>query len=145
MRVLFYFVCLFLLVGYASWRGGWPERSAAAAILIGSLMTMGALSPWGRQFSDVETGVLLVDVAVLAVFTAIALRSDRFWALWVAALQLLAVLVHLAKAAGFPMPENGYATLQAFWSYPIMLAVALGVLQHHRAKRGVAATGSPLS
>ena len=40
------------------------------------------------DYSGLETSDLIVDTFVLVSFVLIALRSDRFWPLWVAGLQL---------------------------------------------------------
>ena len=50
------------------------------------------------MYAHVEGGALLVDLAVLAAFVAVALRSDRFWPLWVAGLQLTTSVAHFLKA-----------------------------------------------
>jgi hypothetical protein len=135
MRVLFYFFCLFAIVAYAFWRGGKWERLGALTLLAGSILTLIAVSAASRRFADVETGILLVDAAVLAAFLAIALRSDRYWPLWTAALQLIGLLGHFAKLADLEMPRNGYGFLQAFWSYPMMLTILVGTWNQHRARR----------
>ena len=135
MRVLLYFACLIALTAYAWQRGGREERWGAFLLLGGSLLTLLAGSPAGRRFVDVETGILLVDIAVLLGFLALALLSDRYWPLWTAALQLIGLLGHLAKLADLDMPRNGYSFLQAFWSYPMMLTIAIGTWRHHRRTR----------
>ncbi|HEX8256595.1 MAG TPA: hypothetical protein VF589_03110 [Allosphingosinicella sp.] len=132
--MLFYFFCLFAIVAYALWRGGKWEKLGALTLLAGSILTLIAVSAASRRFADVETGILLVDAAVLAAFLAIALRSDRYWPLWTAALQLIGLLGHFAKLADLEMPRNGYGFLQAFWSYPMMLTILIGTWNQHRAQ-----------
>jgi len=134
MRVLFYFCCLLATLAFAWWRGGRAERLGALFLVAGSLLTMLAGSPAARRFASVETGILVVDVAILAAFLWLALFSDRYWPLWIAALQLIGVLAHFAKLADLEMPRNGYAFLQAIWSYPMMLAIMIGTLSFHRAR-----------
>ena len=135
MRVLLYFACLIALTAYSWRRGGREERWGAILLLGGSLLTMLAGSPAGLRFVDVETWILIVDIAVLLGFLALALLSDRYWPLWTAALQLIGTLGHLAKLADLDMPRNGYSFLQAFWSYPMMLTIAIGIWRYHRRTR----------
>ena len=49
------------------------------------------------RYSQMEAGVLIVDLATFAGFTFVALRSDRFWPLWVAGLQLTTLMSHAFK------------------------------------------------
>ena len=79
-----YWLLLLAISGYALWQGRSDERLVAGACLLASLITLAALSPTHLRYSHVELGVLLVDIGVLLVFTAVALRSSRFWPLWVA-------------------------------------------------------------
>ena len=85
----FIFGPLLLAVCVYAWlRGGADERVVAATCLAGTLATMLAISPLRQRYAGVEEGLLLVDLAVLAGFITVALRSKRFWPLWVAGLQL---------------------------------------------------------
>lgn len=134
MRVVLYFACLVFVVVYAWRRGGRPEQAGALVLLLGSLLTMAAGSPAILRFASIEFGILVVDLMVLAAFLALALSSDRYWPLWTAALQLIGVLAHLAKAADLEMPRFGYAFLQAVWSYPMMLTIVIGTQSFQRTR-----------
>jgi hypothetical protein len=141
MRVLLFFSCLFACLLYALWRGGWPERAGALVITVGALLTLALYSPAATRFNQPEVYVLAVDVAVLAAYVWRAISTDRYWPLWTAALQLIGVLAHVAKLADPVMLRNGYAFLVAFWSYPMLLTIALGTWQHHKRQiRSAAAT-----
>ena len=142
MRVLFFFGCLLATVAYAWLRGGKTERLGALLLVAATLLTILAGSPAVRRFASVETGILVVDVAILAAFLWLALFSDRYWPLWIAALQLIGVLAHFAKLADLEMPRNGYAFLQAFWSYPMMLAIVIGTRSFHRERTRKIAGGT---
>ncbi len=73
-----------------------------------------------------------VDVVYLAVLLGVALRSDRLWTLFPAAFQLIAVIIYAAKAIDArPGPRAPYVGVE-IWSYLILTAVAVGVLQHRR-------------
>ena len=64
---------------YALWRGGPDERVVALTCLAGTAATMLVISPLRQRYTGVEEGLLLVDLAVLAGFITVALRSKRFW------------------------------------------------------------------
>lgn len=138
----FYWLLLLAITAYALWRGRSDERIAAVAALAASLITYAVLSPRVMRYSQVEIGVLLVDIGVLAVFTAVALQSSRFWPLWVAGLQLTTSVAHVLKAIDADLLPHAYGVAARFWSYPILLIIAVGTWRTHRrnrASRGSAA------
>src|ERR687889_1233199 len=98
MSPILYWTLLILTCGYALYRGGRHERLVAVTCIVATIATIAVNSPLNRMYADVEQGALLVDLAVLGAFVAIALVSDRFWPLWVAGLQLTTSIAHLLKA-----------------------------------------------
>ena len=61
---------------------------------------------------------MLVDLAVLAGIHPVALRSDRFWPLWVAGLQLTTSIGHFLKGIDQDLLPRAYGAALQFWSYP---------------------------
>lgn len=128
-----YWSILLLICAFAFWRGHTDERIAAATCLIATIVQLYVVTPTVRRYSGVETGVLVIDLVVLAVFVAIALQSRRFWPLWVAGLQLTTVFGHILKAIQLSLLPYAYAGALRFWSYPILLILAIGTWRtHHR-------------
>jgi hypothetical protein len=121
-----------LTCGYALTRGRSDERIVAVVCVVASVVTAFALSSWHQRYSGVETGELLVDLATLAAFVFVALRSDRFWPLWVAGLQLTTSMSHMLKAVDLGLVPQAYAAAEKFWSYPILLILAVGTWRGHR-------------
>lgn len=132
MRVLIYTAILILVSAYAALRGGRPERIGAAILFVGSFLTLAAYSPAASRFGAMELRVLAVDVLALLGFVILALRSDRFWPLWVAALQLIGTLGHAARLLEPGMLPTGYAFILAVWSYPMLAIIAAAVWQRDR-------------
>ena len=120
---------------YAWWRGGADERVVAATCLAGTAATMIAISPLRHRYSGVEEGLLLVDLAVLAGFVTVALRSKRFWPLWVAGLQLTTSIGHLLKGVDQDLLPKAYGAALQFWSYPILIVLAVGTFRRHQRLR----------
>ena len=122
-----FWAILLALVFYAFRRGALDERAAALTCLVGSVATvaLGALSL--HRYNDVEGAVLIVDASAFFIFTVIALKSARFWPLWVAGFQLSSMLAHFLQASGADMIPRVYAAAERFWIYPIFLAIAIGV------------------
>ena len=127
-------VCL-----YAWLKGGGDERVVAATCLAGTAATMLVISPLRNRYSGVEQGLMLVDLAVLAGFITVALRSKRFWPLWVAGLQLTTSLGHILKSVDQDLLPRAYGAALQFWSYPILVILAGGTFRsHRRSDRGLA-------
>lgn len=137
-KILLVAVCLFALL-----RGGREERLVAIMCGLGTLATMIVLSPLGDRYDSVEYGVVFIDLAMFAGFTAVALRSYRFWPLWVAGLQLTTMMGHLFKTIDTDLLPQAYAASLLFWSYPILLILAVGTWRHWRQAQ-LEGNGSPL-
>lgn len=131
-RLLFWSILL-LTFGYALWRGRSDERMAATVCVLATIATRFAISPLTVRYTGVELGLLAIDMAVLVAFVAIALRSQRFWPLWIAGLQLTNSLSHLMKVIELDLLPRAYAAAAMFWSYPILLIIVVGTWRsHHR-------------
>jgi hypothetical protein len=128
----FYWILLAITCGYSLWMGRSDERMAAAVCVVASVVSVFVLSPLAKRYSGVETGELTVDLLVLAAFTYIALRSDRFWPLWVAGLQLTASMAHMLKSIELGLMPQAYAAATRIWSYPILLIIAVGAWRAHK-------------
>jgi len=135
MRVPLFFCLLLLVTGLAWWRGRTDERLAAVTCVVGTALTILASNPLTRRYTHFELDGFLVDVGVLMAFVIIALRSTRFWPLWVAGLQLTATSVHLLKIINPDLMRFVFGAALAFWSYPILLLIALGAWRTRAVER----------
>lgn len=120
-----YWSALLVICAFAFWRGHADERIAAATCMIATIIQLFVVTPVLRRYSGLEVGVLLVDLGVLAVFVGIALQSRRFWPLWIAGLQLTTVFGHILKAIQLNLLPYAYGGALRFWSYPILLILAI--------------------
>jgi len=100
---------------------------------------MFVISPLRLRYSGVEEGLLFVDLAVLAGFITVALRSKRFWPLWVAGLQLTTSLGHILKGIDQDLVPYAYGAALQFWSYPILIVLAIGTFRTQQRLRRTAA------
>ncbi len=125
-------IFLALVAVYAFMRGSRDERLVGVICVAGALATHLLISPLAHRFASVETPVMLVDFAVFSGFLAVALRSERFWPLWVAGLQLTTMMGHMLKAIDLDLLPRAYAAAMAFWAYPIVLILAIGTWRVQR-------------
>jgi hypothetical protein len=130
-----YHLLLAAVAAYAFLRGRSDERLAAAICIIATVATRFVLSPVTSRYSGFEYGVFIVDVLTLAGFVAIALRTDRFWPLWVAGLQLTTLVAHVLKAIKIDLLPYAYAAAGRFWVYPIFLIIVVGTWRSHQRSR----------
>lgn len=127
-----FWILLLLVCTFALLRGRSDERIAAGACVAATLSTHFILGPLKLKFTNVEPGLVVLDLAMLVVFTMVALRSSRFWPLWVAGLQLTMSMAHLMKAVDLQLMPRVYAAASVFWSYPILVIIIVASLRTHR-------------
>lgn len=129
---IIFWALLLLICAYAFWRGQAEERIAAAACLAATIVTVLDIAPVGLRYRSIDPAQLAIDGAMLLTFVAIALRSDRFWPLWVAGLQLTMSFSHLMKAIDANLIPRVYAAAAVLWSYPILFIILIGTWRAHR-------------
>jgi len=103
--------------------GGLDERLAAGAFVMATLASRIATQ---SDYMHTETGVLAIDTLLLLALVGLALRSDRFWPMWAAGFQLVAVTVHIASTAETGNFAWAYAVGLVFWTYPVLIALMIG-------------------
>ena len=113
-----------------AWRwGGLDEKLASSGFVIAGLASNLVSNSY---YGHTETGVLVVDVALLVGLMMIALRSDRFWPMWAAAFQAVAVTVHIASLAETGNFAPAYAVGLIFWTFPVLIALMVGTWMEAR-------------
>ena len=115
-------------LAYIGAKGQRAERECVSAIAIGSLATGLAANP-GPAWCDLEVGIFLVDVATLIAFVIIMARSTRFWPLWTTALQIIAVMTHIARSLTPWTSPMAYAVAEQLWVYIMLLILIISVRQ----------------
>ena len=107
----------------------------ASICVLASIASVVVISPLSSRYSGLEAGVFIVDLATLAGFTFVALRSERFWPLWVAGLQLTTLMSHAFKAGRLDLMPQAYAAAARFWVYPIFLILVIGTWRSYRRRK----------
>ncbi|MCW3796441.1 hypothetical protein OMW55_01270 [Sphingomonas sp. BN140010] len=119
IRIAIYYLLVLTGVAAAFRYGDRETRWGACICLLASLVSSALLT----LKNPVAQDVAVVDVAVLACFVALSLKTERFWPLWVAGLQLTTVLGHVLRLLEPSLMDIAYAAAMRFWSYPILLIV----------------------
>ncbi|WP_294394475.1 hypothetical protein [uncultured Sphingomonas sp.] len=117
--------------GYAAWRGGAPERIAAAAILLAATGTRWA-DELVAPYESVVGGVLLIDLVLLGILLWLALASTRFWPMLMTSMHMCGLLGHLSKPLGPEIIPKAYYASVAFWGFPVVLLLAVATWRHRR-------------
>jgi hypothetical protein len=128
MNVVVFNLLLVAVCGYALWRGGAPER-IAAALFAGAAATTFALM-YGYSFRAISGLYLLVDLGLFVAITLLSLWADRFWPLWVAALQLMVLAAHGVRATHPELLPFIYYVATAKLAYPMIAMLAIGTVRH---------------
>lgn len=139
---LVYWLVLAASAAYVLARGGAPERWGMAVMVIGSAADPLVLAPMAERFRGIEWGGLAVDLAVYAAFLVLAITANRFWPLWVSAMQGVGTATHLLGLAGEAQLNLTYALLSQIWAYPTVLAIVAGTVRH-RMRRARQASEPP--
>jgi hypothetical protein len=132
LNVILFYSALIAGCAYALARGGSPERIGAGILIAGTMLSGLVASSARPGFLVMEAGILLVDTAMLVAFLVLALRSRRYWPLWMTALFAVQAAGHLAKLANPAMMPWAYAVAQGIWSYPIIAVLVIGTRRHQR-------------
>ena len=134
--VPFFLLFFAIVVTFAIWRGGGPERTTAFAYILAlaGSASVGIIDMPGA-FGVVPMTVFIVDMILLVALCLIAIRANRWWPIPAAGCQLIAVLAHAGKLLDPTMIPDGYAFLVTIWSWPMVLLLGLGTRAHRRRLR----------
>jgi hypothetical protein len=128
-NILVFNLLLIAACGYAGIVGGAPERWTAAIFLVAAFASY--VAPYER-FREVELALLAIDVVTLIALVSVAVRADRYWPLYVSALQLLTLGIHGVKAYQPALVHWMYGGASGKIAYPMLVLLAVGALRHRR-------------
>lgn len=132
---IFFFTLLLSVCAFALLRGERDNRLVALICLTASALSIVMIRPALTRYMGVESGVMFVDILAFACFVAVALESRRFWPLWIAGLQLTTLLAHLFRGVDTEIIRKAYNFAAVFWSYPILIILAVGTWRADRRRR----------
>jgi len=131
MNVIVYLGLLVTCCLYALARGGTPERVAVAMLVTAVAASIWMPSTGSHRFYQLELGMLAIDSCLFLSITGLALKAQRYWTMWLAAVKLNTVITHLLILSP-TLPPWSYAMANAAWSYPSPLLIAIGAIRHRQ-------------
>lgn len=135
LRIWVFVVLQLLVSGYAFWRGGAPER-VVGGLMIAALFATAAISYLTRaDFAQIVMWLFLVDALFFLGMCVVAATADRYWPLWIAALQFDALAIHMVRAYDPGLIPFVYAWSSGQIAYPMLLILAGGTLRHEQRKQ----------
>ena len=131
---------------YAWIFGAKPER-AAVLLLLGFLVFRIVLRPLvPAEFNSIDPLAFAQDFVGFAGFVWIGLRAGRYWPLVAAALQLLSLSAHIARALSVPIDPWAYALTKSGPTLLVYLTLVVGTASYrHRARRATRLASFPFS
>lgn len=116
--------------------GGKPEYLIASAFIIGFFAEV--IYNHFRQPDDfrvISPVIFAIDFGMLIWLLWVSLRANRWWPLWISALQLIILSAHFAAYIKIPALRGVYWAMTALPNYPQYLICYFGMLSHARRKR----------
>ena len=109
---------------FAFLKGDNVERRGAGTYLLAWFASILVQRELGADALPV--GVFLIDLAVLAVFVALAWRSRRTWPAWASGIQLLTVMSHILIIVDLRVPITSLYTVINLNGYLIIICIIVG-------------------
>jgi len=127
----FYLVALLVTCLYLYFYGGRTGLWSGAVLLAMSL-TSAALALTAPNFVVLQPRMLALDILSLGLKTGIAVRSTRYWPIWVAAFQLNTVLAQTAIMLSPAFRNEFYYAMATIWAVPTLVVMVWGTARDRR-------------
>jgi hypothetical protein len=124
-----------LLTAALAWRwGAAPERFCTACLLYMKFIDWPYhwITGQGAILLTVDIGHFLIDLTTGIALYLIAIRANRLFPLWLAALQLIAIFSHFARELSSTIEKHIYAAMIVMPSYLQIIILLTGIALHHR-------------
>jgi hypothetical protein len=133
-HILFFWCLLAVSCGYALAKGGVTERLTSVALLLAAALTLVCYRASTRPWAVIDWSMLAIDGILWVALLGIALRSDRYWPLWMAAFQSAAVICHFTRIIPH-LFGMAYAVSLQIWCYFMLPLLAVGTARHRMRDR----------
>ena len=116
----------------AIYRGQKPERIAAAMMSVAFVVSALLPETTSSRFDRLYLELFKVDAGLFVGLLLLALVANRYWPMWLAALQLLTLGVHLVKVYDPTILPIVYARVSGEIGYPMLVLLVIGIGRAHR-------------
>lgn len=132
LPIMVFNASLVLACGYAAWRGGAPERAGALLLLIAAAGSAAITLDPATSFTAVELWIFGIDVALFIALVALTGIANRYWPMWLAAMQLVTVATHGIRAFDRGVWSLAYWSVSSYMAYLLILFLVIGTTRHRR-------------
>lgn len=124
-------------VALGCWQGGGPERACAGIYLAMWLGDRSYHWLFGRIeiLGGADLGHIAIDALTACSLVGVALHANRNYTLWLASMQLVALLSHFLRIISPSIDPTAYALLMASPMYLAVPIFAVGTIRHLRRQR----------
>lgn len=121
----------------ALWRGGPRPRAVALTLLIVTSMQHIIMRTWPPPTRDAPSHILeaSLDLIILVVCLACAIRGRGYWVLWASSFVLLGLINQLLGFIGVGLSAWAIASGNIIWAYTLGAAIVWGVFAEPRRDR----------
>lgn len=117
--------------GYGALFGG-RDGKWVASLYMGAILLTVPAQLLQQQLGDSIWPVILVDTWLLCGLCWVAMRTNRYWPLWVAGFHIITMTAHLAALISPSFTARVYFGLATMWAIPKLLVILIGVAQDRR-------------
>ncbi|HBI20129.1 hypothetical protein FJQ54_12490 [Sandaracinobacter neustonicus] len=129
-RLIIFSTLSVVCCAYALTRGGAPERIGTVILIANFQLSRWVVAPFDALFGKVEWAMFAVDLTAFVALYVMSLFSARYWPIWIAAVQGVVALTHLAGLwTDFIIPW-AYGNAVALWSYVLLAMLAVATWRH---------------
>lgn len=132
---LLYLFLLACAVPYVMARGDGESRTIIGALLFCGAVTATLVASGAASFEHPSAALVANEGLLLAVTVGVAIRSEKYWPLLVAALELIAFLSLLVPFTDANAVSYAIGAMQGLWAYPQMLILLLVTFRTTKATR----------
>lgn len=124
-------VYLFILLVIAVLAFGYKDseyRITCIVMILGSVLSFSSYYFGTKDWNENIFSILWIDFTAAIAFAIIALRSEKFWPLWVAGMQIGALASHLAAYLNVGAVPYAMGVLQGSWAWvQLLILLAIGL------------------
>lgn len=148
LRFAIWFALLAFAVVFALSRGGRPEKQTVAILVAMLLLDRAYHAVAGPSlYLGMDEFHAFNDIWALAAMVTVALTANRFWPLWVASAQVIAVSAHFVRAEDLGLQPIIYAAMTSAPSWLQIVVLMMGTWnfrrRHRKAGFATSQTSSP--